>query len=122
MAIRARLLSNSKMAHSSAWEHKQKSKVAGHVAEDSGALEACAFHPESLYKGSAALEAAQELARRRYEQGALYSSYTSVQELLTYVKQVVVENDRSDCAICARIRAEGAKFRAGPLAGLGNGG
>ena len=85
-------------------------------------LEACALHPESLYKGRAALEAAQELARRRYELGALYSSYTSVQELLSYVKQVVTENDRPGCEICARIRAEGAHFSAGPRDGLGNAG
>ena len=94
------------MGHSSDWEHKQKAKVAGHVAVDSGVLHACPLHPGSLFRGIALPAAAQELARRRYAQGPLYSSYDSVHELLGYVRQVIADNDRMACEICARIESE----------------
>lgn len=94
------------MGHSNEWERKQKAKVAGYVAADSGTLQSCPLHPGSLFRGNGSIETAQELARQRYAEGALYISYGSIQELLDYLKQVIEVNDRAGCEICGRIEAE----------------
>ncbi len=94
------------MGHTATWESEQKKKIAGFIAVDSLARQSCVYHLGSLFRGAMPSARAEALARRRYLDGALYSSFSSIDDLTTHVRQVLRESDWDQCEICLRIEQE----------------
>lgn len=94
------------MARSLGWDCEQKRKIASFIAVEALALQSCVLHTGSLFKGVAPIARAEALAREKYRQGAVYSSFSSLQELLTHLRNVIEDNQRERCAICSSIEQE----------------
>lgn len=94
------------MGRSLGWDCEQKRKIASFIAVEALALQSCVLHIGSLFKGVVPIARAEELAREKYRQGAVYSSFSSLQELLTHLRNVIEDNQRERCAICSSIEQE----------------
>lgn len=79
---------------------RRKYAIATELAAASGALHFCALHLTGIYRGDCPAEQAIQFAAEAYERKDLSEIFSTKEELLDFVRDVVREHDRNDCLIC----------------------
>lgn len=77
------------------------------VASDAGALCACRLHIDCLYRVGDLADARLQQAIDTYWRTQARTCFTSRQQLIAFVEQLVEDNSRETCAICLRISTRG---------------
>lgn len=82
---------------------RRKHAIATEIAAACGALHFCALHLTGIYRGDCPAEQAIRFAAEAYDRDGLSEIFSTREELLDFVRDVVREHDRNDCLICHNV-------------------
>ena len=79
-------------------------RIAADLTVEAGALEECEYH-EELYEGDGDIDAAFEVAARKFESGELGDAFESAEELRSVLEDVI-QPQPEQCTYCERLNAD----------------